>query len=139
MERSRFIAKLIGPICIAGGVGLLFNSAVYKAMFERGLHDHLLIYISGVIALTAGLAIVALHNRWDWSWTVIITIFGWLAVVGGIVRMVAPEIIEQIGLGVLAHPSFFVVDGGIALLLGVLLSYFGYLNPPTLSPSRRKK
>src|SRR5690242_5782173 len=101
MERSRFIAKLIGPILIAGGLGMMFNTAVYRAMFERGLHDHLLIYLSGVIALTAGLAIVALHNRWDWNWTVIITVFGWLAVIGGVVRMVAPEVIEQIGLSFL--------------------------------------
>jgi len=60
MERSRFIAKLIGPICIAGGAGMLFNTAVFKAMFERGLHDHLLIYIAGLIALTSGLAILAM-------------------------------------------------------------------------------
>ena len=136
MERSRFIAKLIGPICIAGGAGMLFNTAVYKTMFERGLHDHLLIYVAGLLALTGGLAIVILHNRWEWNWTVIITLFGWLATIGGIVRMVAPQFIEQMGGQIIAHPSFFTVDGGIALLLGVLLSYFGYLNPPNLSPAR---
>ena len=136
MERSRFIAKLIGPICIAGGLGMLFNTAVFKSMFERGLHDHLLIYLAGLIALTAGLAIVVLHNRWEWNWTVIVTLFGWLAVIGGIVRMVAPQVIEQIGEQILAHPDFFIVDGSIAVLLGVLLSYFGYLDAPSLSPGR---
>ena len=58
MERSHFLAKLIGPVFIAGGLGMLFNTAVYRAMFERALHDHMLIYLSGVIALTVGLAIV---------------------------------------------------------------------------------
>jgi hypothetical protein len=146
MERSRFIAKLIGPVCIAGGLGMLFNTAVFKSMFERGLHDHLLIYVAGVIALTAGLAIVVLHNKWECNWTVIVTLFGWLAVIGGIVRMVAPQVIEQIGLRIIAHHTFFVMDGAIAVLLGVLLSYFGYLEPPTLShgratraPSRRRR
>ena len=146
MERSRFIAKLIGPICIAGGVGMLFNTAVFKSMFERGLHDHLLIYLAGFIALTAGLAIVVLHNKWECNWTVIITLFGWLATIGGIVRMVAPQAVEQFGEQIIAHPNFFVIDGSVALLLGVLLSYFGYLEPPTLShgrasraPSRRRR
>ncbi len=136
MERSRFIAKLIGPICIAGGLGMLFNTAVFKAMFEHGLHDHLLIYLAGFIALTGGLAVVVLHNKWECNWTVIITLFGWLAVIGGIVRMVAPQIVEEYGERVIAHHTFFLVDGWTAVLLGVLLSYFGYLDPPTLSPQR---
>lgn len=146
MERSRFIAKLLGPICIAGGAGMLLNTAVFKAMFERGLHDHLLIYLAGVIALTAGLAIVVLHNRWEWRWPLIITLFGWLAAIGGIVRMVAPQLVEQWGLQILAYNTFFLIDGWIAVLLGVLLSYLGYLEPPTLShgraapaPSRRRR
>lgn len=136
MERSRFIAKLIGPICIVGGLGMLFNTAVFKPMFERGLHDHLLIYLAGLIALTSGLAVVILHNRWEWNWTLIVTLFGWLAVIGGIVRMVAPQVVEQIGLRIIAHHTFFLMDGWIAVLLGMLLSYFGYLNPPNLSPAR---
>ena len=136
MERSRFIAKLIGPVCIAGGLGMLFNTAVFRSMFERGLHDHLLIYVAGVIALVGGLTIVILHNRWQWDWTVIVTIFGWLAVIGGFVRMMAPQVVEQFGEDLLAHSNFFVIDGSIALLLGVLLSYFGYLDPPTMSPAR---
>ena len=136
MERSRFIAKLIGPICIAGGAGMLFNTAVFKAMFERGIHDHLLIYVAGLLALTSGLAILALHNKWECNWTVIITLFGWIATIGGIVRMVAPQLIERIGERIVAHPNFFVVDGWIAVLLGVLLSYFAYFDPPNLSPAR---
>ena len=136
MERSRFIAKLIGPICIAGGAGMLFNTAVFRAMFERGLHDHLLIYIAGLLALTSGLAILALHNKWECNWTVIITLFGWVATIGGIVRMVAPQLIERIGERIIAHPNFFVIDGWIAVLLGVLLSYFAYFDPPNLSPAR---
>ena len=146
MERSHFLAKLIGPVFIAGGLGMLFNTTLYRTMFERALHDHMLIYLSGVIALPVGLAIVATHNDWKWHWPLIITVIGWLAIVGGIVRMVAPQVIEQIGLSILAYPSFFIMDGGIAVLLGVLLSYFGYLDPPQLSaavhrrssPRRRK-
>jgi hypothetical protein len=109
-------------------------------MFERALHDHMLIYLSGVIALTIGLAIVILHNDWKWHWPLIITVFGWLAVIGGIVRMVAPQVVESYGLSVLSAPNFFVIDGGIAVLLGVLLSYFGYLDPPQLgAPARRSR
>jgi hypothetical protein len=136
MERSHFLAKLIGPVFVAGGVGMLLNTSIYRAMFERALHDHVLIYLSGVIALTIGLAIVAVHNDWKWHWPLIITVIGWLAIIGGIVRMVAPQVIEAYGMAVLAYPNFFTIDGSIAVLLGVLLSYFGYLEPPQLVPER---
>ena len=139
MERSHFLAKLIGPVCIVGGLGMLFNTAAYRAMFERVLHDHMFIYLSGVIALTIGLAIVILHNDWKWHWPLIITIFGWLAVIGGVLRMVAPQVVESYGLSLLATPNFFTIDGGVAVLLGVLLSYFGYLDPPQLSHARRSR
>ena len=142
MERSHLLAKLIGPVFIAGGAGMIFNNVVYRAMFERALHDHMLIYLTGVLALPVGLAIVITHNDWKWHWPLIITIIGWLAIIGGIVRMVVPQVIEQIGLSVLSYPNFFTVDGGVALILGVLLSYFGYLDPPQLShgraPARRR-
>jgi hypothetical protein len=146
MERSHFLAKLIGPVFIVGGLGMLFNAALFQVMFERSLHDHMLIYLTGVLSLPAGLAIVVLHNRWKWHWPVMITVIGWLMVIGGIVRMLAPQTIEAFGLSLISYPNFFIVDGGVAVLLGVLLSYFGYLDPPQLSaavhrrssPRRRK-
>jgi hypothetical protein len=146
MERSHFLARLIGPVFVAGGLGMLLNSAVYRAMFERALHDHMLIYLSGVLALVAGLAIVAVHNDWKWRWPLIITVVGWLALIGGVLRMIAPQVVEKFGLAMLGYPNFFVVDGAIAVLLGVVLCYFGYLNAPQLLPaparqprSRRRK
>lgn len=136
MERSYFLAKLIGPIFIVGGLGMLFNTPVYRTMFERALHDHMLIYLSGVLAFVAGLAIVIMHNDWKWHWPLIITVLGWLALIGGILRMIAPQAIESIGLSVLSYSNFFTIDGGIAVLLGVLLCNFGYLDPPQLFPER---
>jgi hypothetical protein len=139
MERSHFLAKLIGPVFIVGGLGMLFNSAIFRVMFERSLHDHMLIYLTGVLSLPAGLAIVILHNRWKWHWSVIITVIGWLMVIGGIVRMLAPQLIEVYGLSLMNTPNFFIIDGGIAVLLGVLLSYFGYLDPPQLSAAAHRQ
>jgi len=139
MERSHFLAKLIGPVFIVGGLGMLFNAAAFRVMFERSLHDHMLIYLTGVLSLPAGLAIVVLHNEWKWRWPVMITVIGWLMVVGGIVRMLAPEMIETFGLSLISYPNFFIIDGGIAVLLGVLLSYFGYLDPPLLSAAAHRR
>jgi hypothetical protein len=46
-----------------------------------------LILITGVLAMTAGLAIVNTHNVWMLGWPVIVTLFGWALVIGGAVRI----------------------------------------------------
>ena len=126
MERSHFLAKLIGPVFIVGGLGMLFNTAVYRAMFERALHDHMLIYLSGVLALPVGLAIIAVHNDWKWHWPLIITIIGWLALIGGTVRMIAPQFVIFVGGSIVATSGFFLCAGIILLALGGFITFKGY-------------
>ena len=40
--------------------------------------------------------------------------------------MIAPQVIESVGMSFLTYPNFFMIDGVVAVLLGLLLSYFGY-------------
>ena len=46
--------------------------------------------MSGILSFIAGLAIERAHNRWAADWLVLVSLFGWLAVIGGLVRMVFP-------------------------------------------------
>ena len=55
-----------------------------------------LIYLSGVLSLLAGLAIVIAHNRWSGGWPVIITVLGWLMVIGGVIRIVVPQVVQTV-------------------------------------------
>jgi hypothetical protein len=43
MQTSVFLAKLIGPIFLAVGAGLIVNAAVYKKLAEEFLASHALI------------------------------------------------------------------------------------------------
>ena len=56
----------------------------------------MLIYLSGVLSLLAGLAIVIAHNRWSGGWPVIITVLGWLMVIGGVIRIVVPQVVQTV-------------------------------------------
>jgi hypothetical protein len=42
MPTSIFLARLIGPVIVAIGIGLLANAAVYRKMAEEGLRSHVL-------------------------------------------------------------------------------------------------
>ena len=96
MDTSLFLAKLIGPIFVIVGIGLLLNGDRYRAVVDEVMSSHALLYIFGAIALTGGLAIVLTHNVWVWDWPVIITIVGWLMIVRGSFRIVFPQQVEDL-------------------------------------------
>jgi|SRR5262245_53075340 uncharacterized membrane protein len=123
---SIFLARLIGPVLIAIAVGMLVNKDHYRRMAEEGLRSHVLIYVTGVLTMAAGLAIVLTHNVWALNWRVLITLIGWLFLIGGAVRIVAPQQPEQMGRWFLRHPQGMLIMPVVLLALGAVLCFFGY-------------
>ena len=74
------------------------------------------------------LAIVLTHNLWTADWRVLITIFGWLNVVGGAIRLAEPPFLVKTGRAMLKQPWFTTVAAAIWVVLGLLFCFFGYLH-----------
>ncbi len=127
MQTSIFIAKLMGPVIGVAGLGFLFNRSAFIDMARDFLNSTGLIVMSGFLALTMGLAIVNTHNVWVAGWPVIITIFGWLAVIGGIMRITMPDVTRTIAERMLNLTNFITIEAIILIGLGAWLSYVGYL------------
>ena len=127
-ERSTsiFLARLIGPLLIVVGIGMLANGAAFRPIAEEFLRSLALIYLTGLIAMVAGTAIVIVHNVWTPDWRAIVTIVGWLAVIGGIVRIVAPQTVQAIGMGMIAQPELVPVFGIVVIALGGILCFVSY-------------
>jgi hypothetical protein len=139
MQRSIFLAKLIGPLLMAIGLALIINADTFRLMAADFLKSYVLIYIAGLLALTAGLAIVNTHNEWTGDWRVVITILGWLCVIGGIVRIVFPRAVETLGASMIAttSTSWIIGEGVVFLALGAWLSFMGYA-PGKAGAKRRR-
>jgi hypothetical protein len=127
MPTSIYLARLIGPITAVIGAGMLVNPRVYRALAEEFLRSHALIYLSGLLSITGGLAVVLSHNVWTADWRIIITVLGWLALLGGIVRIVAPQTAQAFGGAMFRRSAVLPVAGIIVVLLGAILCFFGYL------------
>jgi uncharacterized protein YjeT (DUF2065 family) len=127
MESSIFLARLIGPILVVIGVGMLAQPQGYRAVAEEFLASPALIYIAGLLAFVPGLAIVLTHNVWTSDWRLIITLLGWLATFGGIFRLLMPAQVRRIGTAMLARPGWLRGGAVAVVALGAVLSFFGYL------------
>ena len=128
METSLFLAQLIGPVLIVIGVGLLLKKTEFREMATDFLSSRALIFVSGLLTLVTGLAIVLTHNVWEFNWPVIITILGWLSVFGGVFRILFPNSVQSVGTSMLDKPAMMTVSGAIQIVLGLWLSYVGYMS-----------
>ncbi len=127
MDTSLFLAKLLGPIFLSISAAMLINQDNMRDMAKDFLEHRGLIFLTGVLSLLGGLAIVLTHNVWELRWTVIITIFGWLLVIGGIFRIVFPDSVKSIGQSMLHKSGVFTASGIVQGLLGAWLCYVSYM------------
>jgi hypothetical protein len=127
VNRSLFLAKLMGPTFVAIALGMLINLGMYESMIAEALHPGILFYLSGLLSLLAGLAIVNLHNRWQADWRVIITVLGWLMTIGGIMRIVLPQVAIAVGSTIYGGRASTIVAALVVGTLGSFLSYKGYV------------
>ena len=126
MQSSIFLARLIGPVMLAIGLAVFANQRGFRDMAEEFIASRALIFLSGFLLMPAGLAIVLTHNIWTADWRVLITIFGWLNVIGGALRLFAPPLLLKTGKTMLKQPHFTTIAAAIWVVLGLLFCFFGY-------------
>jgi hypothetical protein len=92
------------------------------------MRSRALVFLSGVLSMTAGMAIVLTHNQWIASWPVIITVLGWIATISGAFRVICPAKIEEIGRKAIQHKYGLTIGGGVWLAVGAILTFFGFFH-----------
>jgi hypothetical protein len=131
MERSRSIASLMGPALVAFSIAVLLQRDQLPAMLDEIGRAPTLILIAGLSTFVLGLAVVRFHNVWK-GWPIVVTIFGWLMVGGGLLRMFAAHALIASAKSWISGP---VVPTELAIfgLVGLFLTYMAY------APSRKPK
>ena len=126
MSTSIFLARLIGPVMLVIGLVVFANQRGFRDMAGEFMASRALMFLSGLMIMPAGLAIVLTHNVWTADWRVLITIFGWLNVVGGAIRLVGPPFLTQTGHAMLQRPYFIPFAAAIWVIIGSLFCLFGF-------------
>lgn len=126
MQVSVFLARLLGPLLLLPGVGLLVNPREFRTMATEVVGSITLIYLFGLFDFAAGLAIVLVHNVWTVNWRVLITLIGWLLLIRGAAHS---DHRHAGGLRQDCHrkKQLYPVSGGVFVILGLVLCYFGYV------------
>ena len=126
MAPAVLIARLAGPLFVVIGLGILLNTSFYTGMVVEAVHSPTLVYLSGVASLLAGVAILNAYRAWTADWRVIVTVLGWLCIVGGILRIVLPRLTVSLAPKVYSGSAAMLIAGAVVLVLGGYLSFEGY-------------
>ena len=122
MTTSQFIAGLLGPPLMIVAAFMLFRREAFRTFIEQAAQSRPVIFLAGVMLMVAGLAMIQVHNLWVPDWRILITIFAWLTLLGGIVRILFADIfaplVEKFGTN---HP-LVLVQALIVLALGAFFT-----------------
>jgi len=127
VSASIFLARLLGPLFIVLGIAVPLKTQMFRAILREFTQSQALLYLAGFFGLLGGLALVLSHNLWVRDWRLIITLIGWLTIIRALVTIFQPQWIVTLAGKISENRSCFLGAAIADLLIGAILSYFGYL------------
>jgi hypothetical protein len=113
----------MGLYCVVVAASMAVHRQATVTMVTALLRDPAALFLSGLIALLAGLALLLGHNVWSGGGaTVLVTVVGWVTLVKGLTLMfLTPETAAALYLGRLQYERFFYLYTLLSFVLGTCL------------------
>jgi uncharacterized protein YjeT (DUF2065 family) len=127
---TRAFARVIGPwLVIVPGV-IVLRASEMGALASEFFKSELFAWFAGALLLFGGLLIIAFHQVWSNVAAVLISLFGWILALRGLVLMAAPELYERAAMSMDATPLVRLLFG-VLVAIGLYLTYVGWLAKPS--------
>ena len=126
MTTSIILAKIMGLYLTIISIAMFYNAKSFAERIQGFREDSPLMLFVTIVSLIVGLIIIVFHNVWVWDWRVIITLLGWITVVRSIIYLFCPSVISKF-IGLFESTTAVYIAGGVALVLGLILDYYGFI------------
>jgi len=125
MDVSILISRIFATVYTAFGLGFLISPNYYKKHIGMLLTKASFLFLSGFLGIAFGVVITYSHHYWENDWRMIITIFGWIILIQGILLIIAPSYAEEFKDSMLNSKYHQKYIAPFLLILGVI---FGVLS-----------
>lgn len=129
-QRTRFCARIIGPLMLIMGAIVIARWSDIMAMMPALLQDTPLMFVTGIFILIAGLILFAAHHHWSSPAAIAVSLIALLTILRGVLLMTAPSVLAGLADYFMQAAAGAIVAGGVALVLGLWLSYEGWVARP---------
>ena len=113
MTNSKRLAGLLGPTLVVMTISEMLNPHIWDTVLPTQT------YLAGSLWFVAGLSIIRIHNHWAINWSVLVTVIGWFALLGGLGRMFFPETVQQGS----HHATIVIALQIVLLIIGIFLTF----------------
>lgn len=130
--RTRAYARVIGPyVSIVAAIVIVRtpDTATPTVLFEF-FENEAIVWLTGGVLLFAGLLIIAFHQHWSGLSAILISLFGWLLALRGVVLLAAPHLIERGAAAAMTMMPLVQIGFAVLLLIGLWLTYAGWIAKP---------
>jgi hypothetical protein len=134
--RTRAFARVIGPwLVIVPGI-IALRAPDMGPLAADFFKSNLFVWFAGALLLFVGLLVIAFHQYWSGVAPVLISLFGWVLMIRGLILMAAPHLYERIGKPMETTLLIRFIFG-VLIAIGLYLTYVGWLARPA-APAGRK-
>lgn len=123
---THFLATVLGWYLVIVSLLLLIRQEVAVTAMKELIGQRGLLFVVGILTVIIGLLMVISHNLWVMDWPVLVTLFAWLILIGGLIRLFFPETVYRIWRQTIDKPKIMNVCGVITFLIGLFLLYEVY-------------
>lgn len=124
-DATRVIAELMGPGLLVLGIGVFLNRAAMAEWMAVLGRTQPVVFLAGIVFFVAGLAVVRSHDVWS-GWPALVTVVGWLFVLGGLTRVLFPRLIADWAVAFARNTTLVALTGLGYVIVGGFLSWRVY-------------
>jgi len=121
-----FLATVMGWYFIILSLYMLFKHENLRLVMTDILEQRALFFFVAIVTLIIGLLLVVSHNIWVLGWPLIITLFSWLILISGLIRIFYPETARKMANSFLSHPKRIKITGVVMFIIGIWLLFCVY-------------
>lgn len=126
MEQTLFLAQFLGIFSIILAIVIILRRKLIVRVVGNFFQNRTLSFLFGIIEVAAGLLLILSHPSWNSTLEIVITIFGWLILLEGILYLFAIKKLLRSFLTILDNASAYYFFAVLYLLLGLYLVYAGF-------------
>ncbi len=124
MALSNYLAEIWGISLVVVSLALLIKETHLKRLFAE-IETEENFFLWGLISFVIGISTVLAHNIWIKDWRVIITIFGWAALIKGLSLLFTPELAKK-WVKKIENAPFLPYALVVAVFIGLAITYLGF-------------
>lgn len=117
------IERFYAPMLVIVGLSHVLHPRPWAELFAALKRTGFAGLTIGMFTLPMGLFMVAGHNRWEWGWPVVITVFGWGSVFKGTLYLLWPARADRMIAFAERRVQSFRIAGLVMAVLGAWLTW----------------